>query len=85
MEEIASYVNRQSRNNLLFTTKEVEGVSYVDIGRQLAEKIENHLLYNMYHPCVTESLRLSLSSVFCAKIIFLSRSCFSSSPTLLSS
>lgn len=43
------------------------------------------LLYNMYHPCVTESLRLSLSSVFCAKIIFLSRSCFSSSPTLLSS
>ena len=43
MEEIASFVNRQSRNNLLFTTKEVEGVNYVDIGRQLAEKIENHL------------------------------------------
>lgn len=43
------------------------------------------LLYNMYHPCVTESLRLSLSSVICAKIIFLSRSFFSSSPTLLSS
>ena len=48
-------------------------------------KQDSSLLYNMYHPCVTESLRLSLSSVFCAKIIFLSRSCFSSSPTLLSS
>ena len=47
--------------------------------------VSGSLLYNMYHPCVTESLRLSLSSVFCAKIIFLSRSCFSSSPTLLSS
>ena len=43
MEKIASYINRQSRNNLLFTTEEVEGVNYVDIGRQLAEKIENHL------------------------------------------
>lgn len=32
MGEIASYINRQSRNNLLFTSKEVEGVCYVDIG-----------------------------------------------------
>lgn len=29
------------------------------------------LLYNIYHPCATESLRLSLSSVLCAKAIFL--------------
>lgn len=43
MGEIASYINRQSRNNLLFTSKEVEGVCYVDIGRQLAEKIETFL------------------------------------------
>ena len=43
MKELASYINRQSRNNLLFSIKEVEGISYVDVGRQLAEKIGNYL------------------------------------------
>ena len=43
------------------------------------------LLYNIYHPCATESLRFSFSRFFCAMAILLCSRAFSSSPTLASS
>ena len=53
-------------------------LTYVVIWRVSPQKTYGHLLckrinllYNIYHPCATESLRLSLSSVLCAKAIFL--------------
>ena len=44
-----------------------------------------YLLYNIYHPCATESLRFSFSRFFCAMAILLCSRAFSSSPTLASS
>ena len=43
------------------------------------------LLYNIFHPCATESLRFSFSRLLCAMLIFLCSKVFSSSPTLVSS
>ena len=65
MGEIASYINRQSRNNLLFTSKEVEGVCYVDIGRQLAEKIETFLQKKRLGLIAEDALKKILSQGSC--------------------
>lgn len=65
MGEIASYINRLSRNNLLFTSTEVEGFSYVDIGRQLAEKIENHLQKKRLGIIAEDALKKILSQGSC--------------------
>lgn len=43
LQSLATHINRQSRNNLLFTTTVVEGLTFVDIGRHLSGEIENSL------------------------------------------
>lgn len=48
-------------------------------------KKEMEILYNIFHPCATESLRFSFSRLLCAMLIFLCSKVFSSSPTLVSS
>ena len=65
MKEVASYINRQSRNNLLFTAKEIEGVSYVDVGRLLAEQIENNLQNKRLGMIAEDALKMILSQGSC--------------------
>ena len=52
---------------------------------RLKFRSDNYVLYNIYHPCATESLRFSFSRFFCAMAILLCSRAFSSSPTLASS
>ena len=90
LEEVRMAVNAGYNNEYLLVDGELgeSNNEWSDDShfRQAVDAFQNAtLLYNIYHRCATESLRLSLSSVLWAMIIFLSRSCFSSSPTLLSS
>ena len=59
--------------------------SFQLIGRNYWIVLHFILLYNIYHPCATESLRFSFSRFFCAMAILLCSRAFSSSPTLASS
>ena len=95
-EAVVLEVNQKRDTVVIPETIEVDGytMKVTTIGSYAMQSVPakrvvalsiKRLLYNIYHPCATESLRLSLYSVLWAMIIFLSRSCFSSSPTLLSS
>lgn len=39
LQSLSTYVNRQSRSNLLFTSDVVESMTFVDIGRHLSSEI----------------------------------------------
>ena len=61
IQNISAYVNRQSRNNLLFISNEVEGIKYVDIGRLLSGEIENSLEKKRLGMIAEDALRKILS------------------------
>ena len=54
MDILASYINRHARNKLLFTSREIKDINYVDIGRLLSEKIENSLQKRQHLPIIAE-------------------------------
>ena len=57
----ASYINRLARNKLVFTSQELEGIDYIDIGRRLSEKLENSLLKKHLPMIAEDALKLILS------------------------
>lgn len=61
IQNLSAYVNRQSRNNLLFISNEVEGIKYVDIGRLLSGEIENSLEKKRLGMIAEDALRKILS------------------------
>ena len=61
IQNLSTYVNRQSRNNLLFISNEVEGIKYVDIGRLLSGEIENSLEKKRLGMIAEDALRKILS------------------------
>lgn len=61
IQNLLTYVNRQSRNNLLFISNEVEGIKYVDIGRLLSGEIENSLEKKRLGMIAEDALRKILS------------------------
>lgn len=64
MAGLASYINRQAKHNLLFTSHEAEGISYVDVGRLLASEIESHLQDKRLCMKAEDALRKILGSSF---------------------
>ena len=61
IQNLSTYVNRQSRNNLFFISNEVEGIKYVDIGRLLSGEIENSLEKKRLGMIAEDALRKILS------------------------
>ena len=61
IQNLSTYVNRQSRNNLFFISNEVEGIKYVDIGRLLSGEIENSLEKKRLGMIAEDALRRILS------------------------
>lgn len=57
----ASYINRLARNKLLFTSQEMEGINYMDIGRLFSEKLENSLLKKHLPMIAEDALKAILS------------------------
>ena len=61
IQNLSTYVNRQSRNNLFFISNEVEDIKYVDIGRLLSGEIENSLEKKRLGMIAEDALRKILS------------------------
>lgn len=65
IQDIKMNINRQLRNNLLFTSNEAEGIHYVDIGMQLSSLIEDNIHDSRLGIKAEDALKKILNRSFC--------------------